>query len=56
MTTRDLENEVVMQKVQLLKGITLKILIHECGKPRPNGFPQFFLQAQISKTLTPGDF
>ena len=33
----------------------LMLLIYEFGKPRPNGFPKICPQAQISKTLTPGD-
>ena len=33
----------------------LKILIYEFGKFRHNGFPKISPQAQISKTLPPGD-
>ena len=42
-------------KLQQFIDITLKLLIYEFGKPRPNSFPKICPQAQIAKTLTSGD-
>ena len=53
MTICDLENEVATPKFEYFVDITLKLLFYEFGKPSPNGFPNFCLQAQISKTFDP---
>ena len=44
---KDLENQVATPKFQQFIDITLKLLIYEFGKPRPNSFPKLCLQAQI---------
>ena len=47
MTPCDLENEVATPKLQYFIDITVKLLMYEFGKARPNSFPKICPQAQI---------
>ena len=54
MTPWDLKMRRWQKKVYVI-DITLKFLMYEFGKPRPNRYPEICSQAQMLKTVTHGD-